>query len=76
MDLSHIGANRKEVRKTAFSDKAPEIGVDAKTGNLILSVHNASGLGTKGQYNYTVVLTPVDLASLLKVVSSHRSALN
>ena len=74
MELSHVGANRKEVRTTAFADRTPEIVVDLPTGNLVLSIRNADGMGTRGQYDYKVVLTPADLGKILKAVSLDRSA--
>ena len=38
MELSRIGANRKEVKMKAFSDKEPNISFDSQTGNLMLLV--------------------------------------
>lgn len=73
MELSHVGANRKEVKTTAFSQKSPDVSLDAKTGNLILSVRYADGMGTKGQYDYKIVLTPADLTKLLKAISLDRT---
>jgi hypothetical protein len=73
MDLSHIGANRKEVKTIAFANRSPEISVDPATGDSILRIQSANGMGTKGQYDYKIVLTPADLTKLLKTVSLDRS---
>ncbi len=61
MELSHIGANRKEIRTTAFTDRSPEISIEENTGNIILIIKDADGMGTKGQYDYRIKLTPSDL---------------
>ena len=73
MELSHIGANRKEVRTTAFKDRPPEISIDESTGNLVLAIKNADGMGTKGQYDYRIKITPSDLTKIIKTISTHRS---
>jgi len=73
MELSHIGANRKEIRTTAFTDRSPEISIEENTGNIILIIKDADGMGTKGQYDYRIKLTPSDLTKIIKTTSSHRS---
>ncbi len=73
MELSHIGANRKEVRTTAFTGRSPEISIDESTGNLVLIIKNADGMGTKGQYDYRIKITPSDLTKIIKTTSTHRS---
>lgn len=73
MELSHIGANRKEKRSTAFVDRKPEITFDEKAGNLSLLIRNADGLGTKGQYDYKVVLQSDDLEKIIREISENRA---
>ena len=74
MELSRIGANRKEVRSTAFADRKPELSIDNQTGAVKLAVRYAEGMGTQGHYDYTVTLTPEDLSSILRTLSTERSA--
>jgi hypothetical protein len=73
MELSRIGSNRKEVRAIAFTSQDPSISVDTKTGNIRLIVSRAKGMGTQGEYDYTVTLSPKDLVVLLGQLASERS---
>ncbi|MEY4751031.1 MAG: hypothetical protein RIQ60_3245 [Pseudomonadota bacterium] len=74
MDLTRMGANRKEVRTTAFVDREPRISIDPKSGSIKLSVQYADGMGTQGQYDYTVTITPSDLTAILSAISVERTA--
>lgn len=74
MELSRMGANRKEVRSVAFTEQKPEIMIDSKTGDLKLSIRYANGMGTQGQYNYLITLSPEDFFLLLHAVAAERSA--
>lgn len=74
MDLTRIGANRKEFRATAFADRQPSISIDAKSGSIKLLVRCADGMGAQGRYDYTIALSPTDLSELLNLVSAERTA--
>jgi hypothetical protein len=74
MELSRIGSNRKELRKKAFESAAPQMTFDAAAGSLKMVVRSADGMGTTGQYDYTVTLGPDDLRQMLKLLASERSA--
>lgn len=74
MDLTRIGANRREVRTVAFSGKSPSVSIDEKSGSINLVVQYADGMGTQGQYNYTVTIAPDDLIAILNAISRERSA--
>lgn len=72
MKLSRIGANRKEVRSVAFEDREPELSIDSSKGEISLTVHRADGMGTQGQYNYTITLSASDVAAILKALAAER----
>jgi hypothetical protein len=74
MELTRIGAYRKEVRSTAFAEREPSIVIDSKTGSIKLQVQCADGMGTQGQYDYTVTITPKDLSAIMDAVSKERTA--
>lgn len=74
MDLTRMGANRKEVRSTAFTGKEPSLSIDQKTGSIKLLVRYAAGMGAQGEYDYTVTITPEDLSAILSVVSMEPTA--
>jgi hypothetical protein len=74
MELTRIGANRKEVRSTAFTDRRASLTIDAETGSLVLFVNRGEGMGQSGQYDYTVTLTTQDLTDLFDSISNDRSA--
>ena len=74
MEVSRIGAFRKEVRTTVFKDREPSLSFDEKTGNLKLLVKNAEGMGAQGHYDYTVTLSVDDIKSILKLLSKQHSA--
>jgi len=73
MNLSRIGANRKEVRATAFEGRNADIAIDERTGQLHFSICSASGMGAQGQYDYKITLEPDDIALVLKALSNERS---
>jgi len=74
MDLSRIGAYRKEVRSTAFSEREPTLNIDPKTGSISFVVRGGEGMGASGQYDYTIVISATDLAAMLRALSKERSA--
>lgn len=74
MDLSRTGANRKEVRSTAFSNHKPTLTIDPQTGSISLVVRRGDGMGASGQYDYTIVISTADLSAMLEVVSKERTA--
>jgi hypothetical protein len=74
MDLTRIGANRKELRSIAFAEKRPSISIDANSGSIELVVRYADGMGTQGQYDYTITLATEDLIAILDAISRERSA--
>lgn len=74
MKLSRIGANRKESRGIAFSNKVPEVSLDSKSGDVNLVVRYAEGMGAQGQYDYTIALSPKDISAILTHLSIQRSA--
>jgi hypothetical protein len=74
MELSRIGANRKELKMTAFSEKEPSLSFDCETGSLKFLVRHADGMGQQGQYDYTVMLSAKDLKAIFVLLAKQRSA--
>ena len=48
--------------------------IDPKSGSIKLSVQYAAGMGTQGQYDYAITITPKDLGAILSAVSAERTA--
>ncbi len=74
MNLTRMGANRKEVRTTAFADREPRISIDPESGSVKLLVKCADGMETQGQYDYTVTIAPRDLTAILNAISVEHTA--
>lgn len=74
MDLSRVGANRREKHAQAFEGKAPEIGFDSHRNSIRLTIKDADGMGARGRYDYEVALSPDDLRDIIDFVSRNRSA--
>ncbi|MHB0990288.1 MAG: hypothetical protein ACYC0M_03290 [Burkholderiales bacterium] len=74
MELSRMGANRKEVQIKAFSEKEPSLSFDCETGDLKFLVRRADGMGQQGQYDYTVMLSTKDLKAIFVFLAKQRSA--
>ncbi len=74
MELSRMGANRKEVQMKAFSEKEPSLSFDCETGDLKFLVRHADGMGQQGQYDYTVKLSTKDLKAIFAFLAKQRSA--
>lgn len=74
MDLSRIGSNRKEIRATAFFDRKPAFSFNSEGGSLTLLVQRGDGMGTNGQYDYSIALDSTDIQALLRFLSEQRSA--
>src|SRR5450830_594243 len=74
MELSRIGANRKELKMKAFSEKEPSLSFDLETGGLTFLVQHADGMGQQGQYNYTIKLDTNDLKAIFMFLAEQPSA--
>lgn len=74
MELTRIGANRKESRSTAFTDRRASLTIDSRTGSVVFLVNRGEGMGQSGQYDYTIDLTAEDLTDLFNAISNDRSA--
>lgn len=74
MELSRMGANHKELKMKAFSEKKPSLSFDCETGDLKLLVMQADGMGPKGQYDYTVILDTNDLKAIFMCLAEQRGA--
>lgn len=74
MELSRIGANRKELEMKAFSEKKPTLSFDRETGDLKLLVRQADGMGKEGKYDYTVILDTNDLKAIFMCLAEQRGA--
>jgi hypothetical protein len=70
MDLTRTAANRKAGLTTAFSGRKPSVTIDESSGAIKLGVTRAEGMGTQGQYDYTVLISPDDLAAILSTIST------
>jgi len=72
MELSRIGANRKDKNSIAFSGKKPKISINKETDAIIFEVKSADGMGAQGQYDYTLSLSVEDIKCLLDFLAKQR----
>ena len=73
MNLTRVGANRREIQGVAFENETPSVSIDSTDGSISLLVSNSSGMGSSGRYNYTVELSIEDLMLVLQKLSSTRA---
>ena len=74
MNLTRIGSNRREKTGIAFEGKNPEISFNESDSSITLDVDRGDGMGTSGEYDYSIKLSADDLHSLLVHLSNQGAA--
>lgn len=70
MKLERVGANRNEGVKTVLDVEDISTEWCPKTKAILVQIRDKSAPSLKGQYNYTLKISPKDIARLLTTLSN------